>query len=163
MDKMIDAESSGRLISYFKNLLEFYQKFLKLEQEKQEYLKQNKLDRLDECIKREQAFILKARGLELERMELLRKVQYPNAKFRELIPEFPSESRELAKNLYDSLSSVLTDMKKTNKENQLLTERKLRRASVVLEKLKGHPELQKIYNEKTRNKNQFPVLLSKKI
>jgi flagellar biosynthesis/type III secretory pathway chaperone len=163
MDKMMDAESSGRLISYFKNLLEFYQKFLKLEQEKHEYLKQNKLDRLDECIKREQAFVLKARGLELDRMELLRKIRHPNAKFRELIPEFPSESREQAQNLYESLSSVLTDMKKTNKENQLLTERKLRRASVVLEKLKGHPELQKIYNEKTRNKNQFPVLLSKKI
>lgn len=160
---MMDTESSGRLISYFKKLLEFYRKFLKLEQNKREYLEQNKLDRLDECIKQEQAFVLRARGLERERMELLQKVHYPNAKFRELIPRFPSGDREQAQSLYESLSSVLTDMQKTNKENQRLTEQKLRRASVVLDKLKGQPELRKIYGEKLKNKNQFPVLLSKKI
>ncbi|MFU0831621.1 MAG: Flagellar export chaperone FlgN [Oscillospiraceae bacterium] len=159
----MDTESSGRLISYFTKLLEFYRKFKKLEQEKREYLIQNKLDRLDECIKREQAFVLRARGLERERIDLLQKVQYPNAKFRELIPEFPSSSRDQAQHLYDSLSSVLTDMQKINQESQRLTEQKLRRASAVLDRLKGRPELQKIYSEKLKNKNQFPVLLSKKI
>lgn len=160
---MIDEKTSDCMISYFGRLLEFYEKFLDFETEKHEILEQGKLDRLDECMNREQAFVLKARGLEQERAGLMQRAPLPKARFREIIPQFPSERREQIQALYEKLSSVLTDLKETNRQSSLLTERKLRRASVVLDQLKGRSDLQKIYGQKTGDGCPPTGFLSKKI
>ncbi|QAT50698.1 flagellar protein FlgN [Caproiciproducens sp. NJN-50] len=159
----MDEKTSENMISYFARLLEFYRKFLDFETEKQGYLEQDKLDRLDECMKREQAFVLKARGLEQERARLMQKTPQPQANFREIIPLFPSGSREQIQELYEKLSSVLAELKETNRRNSLLTERKLRRASGVLNRLKGRTELQKIYGRKAGDGSPSAGFLSKKI
>lgn len=160
---MMDEKTSERMISYFTRLLDFYREFLDFETEKQGYLEQDKLDRLDECMKREQAFVLKARGLEQERSRLMQKGPQPQARFREIIPQFPSGCRKQIQDLYEKLSSVLTKLKDTNRKNSLLTERKLRRTSDVLSRLKGRTELQKIYGRNTGDSRSAPGFLSKKI
>jgi flagellar biosynthesis/type III secretory pathway chaperone len=160
---MIDERTSSRMISYFSRLLEFYQKFLDFETEKYGCLEQNKLDKLNDFMKREQAFVLKARGLEQERAGLMRQTPQPKARFREVIPLFPSGSREQIQNLYEKLSSVLTELKETNHRSSLLMERKLRRASAVVDRLKGQTDLQKIYGQKIGNGGFHPGFLSKKI
>lgn len=160
---MLDEKTSERMISYFTRLLDFYREFLDFETEKQGYLEQDKLDRLDECMKREQAFVLKARGLERERSRLMQKTPQPQARFREIIPQFPSGRREQIRDLYEKLSFVLTKLKDTNRRNSLLTERKIRRAAGILGRLKGRTELQKIYGRNTGDGCSAPGFLSKKI
>ncbi|MCI1965306.1 MAG: flagellar protein FlgN [Oscillospiraceae bacterium] len=145
---MLDEETSDRLISYFKRLLDFYREFLEFETKKHGYLEQDRLDQLDACMKREQAFVLKARGLEQERAAIMQNTPTPSARFREIIPLFPSGCRQQIETLYENLSSVLVKLKETNRKSNLLTEQKLRQTSVVLDRLKGHTELKKIYGRK---------------
>jgi len=159
---MIDQETSDCMLSYFIQLLEFYRKFLDFEKEKLGFLEQDRLDQLDECIKREQVFVLKARGLEQERAELMLKISQPQARFRELIPLFPSGSQEQMRDLYEKLSSVLTDFQETSRKSNLLLEQKLHQSSAVLNQLKGRPELQKMYGEKLHSSSS-PAFFSKKI
>ncbi|QNK42386.1 flagellar export chaperone FlgN [Caproicibacter fermentans] len=160
---MMDKKTSGSLISYFEKLLDFYRNFLGLEKEKLDDLQNGRLDLLDECLKREQAFVLEARGLEQERAKLMNLTPQPDAKFHALIPQFPGECREQAQALFRQLSSVLTEMKETNRQNTVLLEQKIHTASAVIGKLKNRPELRKIYDEKIRGGNQPPAFLSTKI
>lgn len=150
------------MLSYFTQLLEFYRKFLDFEKEKFGFLEQNRLDRLDECIKREQVFVLKARGMEQERAGLMQKISQPQARFREILPQFPSGCQEQMRDLYEKLSSVLTDFQETNQKSNLLLEQKLHQSSAALNQLKGQPELQKRYGEKLRSSSS-PAFFSKKI
>lgn len=160
---MLDSKTAGRMISYFSGLLDFYEKFLALEQDKHSDLAEGKLNLLDGCMKKEEVFVLKARGLEQERMKLMEQISMPKARFRDIIPLFPADCRGQIQTLYEKLSSVLLKLRETNGENQAITERKLRRASAVIAKAKGHPELEKIYGKSTGSPNQGPVFLSKKI
>ncbi|WP_411676473.1 flagellar protein FlgN [Caproicibacter sp.] len=160
---MMDEKTSGSLISYFNKLLDFYQKFLGLEKEKLDDLQNGRLDLLDECLKREQAFVLEARGLEQERAKLMDLTPQPDAQFRALIPQFPGEYREQAQALFRRLSSVLEEMKETNQQNTVLLEQKLHAASAVIDKLKNRSELRKTYDEKIRDGSQPPAFLSTKI
>lgn len=160
---MIEEKTADLMVSFFGKLREFYQKFLEFEKEKQGYLKNGKLNRLDECMKREQAYILRARGLEQERMKLMQQTPNPKARFRELIPQFSEPRREQMQKMFQELSSVLTELKKINSENSLLAERKLRQASVAINRLSNQPELRKIYSKKIRSGSPPPAFLSKKI
>lgn len=160
---MIDEKTSDCLISYFNRLLEFYRRFLNFEIEKRGYLEHGQLDRLDECMKKEQAFVLKARGLEQERIRLMERTPRPEARFREIIPQFPSGLREQVQDLYEKLSSVLTELKETTRRSSLLMEQKLRRVSVTLDRLKGHTDLEKIYGLKNAGGRPSSEFLSRKI
>ncbi len=160
---MIEEKTADLMVSFFEKLLEFYQKFLEFEKEKQGYLKNEKLNRLDKCMKMEQAYVLRARGLEQERMKLMQQTPNPKARFRELISQFPESRRDQMQKMFQELSSVLTELKKVNSENNLLAERKLRLASVAISKLSNQPELQKIYSKKIQSGSPPPAFLSKKI
>lgn len=145
---MIDTELSKKFITYFTKLIAFYKDFLSLEAGKYGDIKNGNLKTLDGYMKKEQAFVLKAKGLEIERQKLMDQTEKPKATFKEIIPLFEPESRGQIKSLYDGLSGVVLEFKKLNAQSNNLTKAKLRRASVVLSKLKNNPELRKTYNEK---------------
>lgn len=159
----MDIQTSDCIVSYFGRLLDFYREFLALEQNKLEVLKQGALDRLDECMKKEQASVLKARGLEQERLSFMKQTPNPKAAFRELIPLFPAKDQEKLQSLYEELSSILIKIKELNRESSRIAEQKLHTASTLIDKIRKQPELQKIYSEKAGSKNQPSVFLSTKI
>lgn len=159
----MDMHTSDCIVAYFDKLLKFYRDFSALEQNKYGILAQGTLDRLDDCMKKEQAYVLKARGLEQERISLMEQTPRPKAAFREMIPLFPSEHQEKLQSLYEELSSVLLEIKELNRKSNQIAEQKLHTATTLIDKIKEQPELQKIYSEKARNKNQSPVFLSTKI
>ena len=160
---MLDGETAGRLIPFFEELLKFYREFLKVEEEKYGDLTEGRLDRLDARMKQEQACVLRARGLEQERQQLLSKAGEPATPFRDLIPKFPSELREKIQAVFEDLSSVLLELRETARKNDQMTRQKLRRVSAVLEQLENHPELRQIYSEKLGTEAAPSGILSKKV
>lgn len=160
---MLDYEISDRLISFFDGLLEFYQEFFKLEQDKQKDLETGRLDRLDECMKKEQAYVLRARGLEQERQRLVAQAAPEGALFRDLIPLFARERQERVQSLYEHLSSILFELRRVNRANNLAAENKVRQAAAAIAKIRKQPELRRIYDERLQAGNQPPAFLSKKI
>lgn len=160
---MFDENAAGRLFAFFEGLLKFYREFLKVEQDKLRDLQAGRLDRLNARMKQEQARVLKARGLERERRGLLAELKAPEKRFRELIGLFPPQRREPMRALYGELSSVLLDLRETNRACNRLAKKKLARASVVLERLQNDPELRRIYSDKPGRETPAAGLLSKKI
>lgn len=160
---MLDKTASDRLIDFFGQMLEFYKKFLKLESEKHRDVQAGNLDRLDGRIREEQAFLLKARGFEHDRLALQEQTGCPGASFLDIIPLFEPERRETVQKLYEDLSSTVRELKQTNEECNRLTGVKLHRATNILEKLRDNPELKAIYDRKIETKKQTAGLFSKKV
>jgi hypothetical protein len=160
---MISRSLSDEFLSFFQRYLAFYEEFLQLETEKYNEIIANKLDQLDQRVKNEEAYMLKSRGLEAERDKLMAKTENPSATFRELIPLLDESAQAEAQALYDKLSQVLKNLKHTNLRCNYLTKLKLHRIEVNLEKIKNHPELQKLYNAQAVENAASSRILSKKV
>lgn len=131
---MMDQKTGGELIAYFRRLVSFYQKFLEMETGKYQILKQNHLEKLNQTLKKEQAFTLKARGLEVERKKRMEKTEAPNAVFRDLIPLFPPDQQKEARSLYHTLSITLNHLKLVSDKSNRLIRLKLHRISSLKER-----------------------------
>lgn len=160
---MINKQLSEELLHFFQNYLLFYKDFLVLETEKFEDMSQNNLQTLDERVKKEQAYLLKLKGLEIEREKLIGQTGDPKTTFRGLIPLFEEPYRAKMKSIYDELSDVLLDLREMNHRCNYLTEIKLHNITVDLNKIKNNPELQNVYNAKAQEGNTPPSVLSMKI
>lgn len=160
---MLDQKTEETLLSFLRELTEFYRNFLKLETDKQAELEEGLLDRLDARMKEEQAYVLRARGLEVRRRKLMELTPQPEATFRELIGLFSPERQGTAREIYDSLSSMLLELRETNQKNNRLAELKLRQVSAVLAKLENRPDLKEMYDEKLESRSRPSGILSKKI
>ncbi|GEM_PF-327832 len=162
MMRMIDKELSDRLMSLFGRYLSFYKDFLDLEIRKYGDMRENRLETLNGHVNDEQAHMLKARGLELERERLMHLTPFPDATFRELIPLFDESVREQAQAAYEELSGVLIRLKETNQKCNYLTELKLHRVKIELKKLENNPEMQKIYDSRAKEGKKPGSILSRK-
>ncbi len=142
---MIDAALSDKLYVLFSDTLEFYRSFLALEAEKYGDLVAGSPDAINACMTKEQAFIMKAKGLELERHQLLEETGEEKETLRELISALPAEKQPAMRELYTELSRTVNSLKHTNDRCQQLTKIKLRQISKTLSNLEDHPELKRIY------------------
>ena len=160
---MINESLANEFILFFQDYLSFYKDFYQLETEKYDDISMNRVSRIDTHVKKEEAFMLKSRGLELKRDRLVAKTELPKATFRELIPLFEPPQREQIQKIYNELSQVLLDFKEINLRCNYLTELRLHRIQTDLKKLENRPELQKLYTAQAREGMSAPGFLSKKI
>ncbi|HHV31914.1 MAG: flagellar protein FlgN [Ruminococcaceae bacterium] len=160
---MLEKALANEFIDFFQGYLSFYKDFFQLESEKFEDISMNRLNKLDECVNREEAFMLKSRGLEAERDRLVAKAGNPKATFKELIPLFEPPQREQIQQIYDELYQVLRSFKEINLRCNYLTELRLRRVQADIKKLEKRPDLQKIYNARAKENNIHTSFISKKV
>lgn len=160
---MIDKELAEKLLKFLRKYLDFYKGFLQLESEKYNDLTCNNIKSIDERVKTEEVYMLKSRGLEIERDRLVAQTGNPTATFRELIPMFDSSLQPQVQAIFDELSQVLLNLKKMNLNCNKLTELKLHRIKNDLKKLKNNPELQKIYSSKAEEGFAPKSILSRKV
>lgn len=160
---MIEQTLADELLHFLQRYLAFYKEFLQLETDKYNDLSINNVSALDERVKAEEVFMLKSKGMELERDKLVACTGKPEAKFRELIPLFDEPLQKQIKDIYDELSKVLLDLKEMNIRCNYLTELRLHRIEIDLKRLENRPELQKLYNAQAREGRASGGFLSKKI
>lgn len=160
---MIEQSLAEELFQFLQRYLVFYKEFLQLETDKYNDLAINNVSSLDNRVKTEEVFMLKSKGLELERDKLVARTGKTDTTFRELIPLFGQPLQEQVKNIYNELSKVLLDLKEMNLRCNYLTELRLHRVETDLKKLENRPELQKLYNAQAREGGTSGGLFSKKI
>lgn len=159
MDRALSEEFVGFLNRY----LTFFREFLALETEKYQDISHNRISRLDGHVKAEEAFMLKSRGMEREREQLMQRSESAAATFRELLPSFDPAVRPQAEDLYNEVSAVLIELKEMNLRCNYLTELRLRRVDAEIKKRKKQPELQKKYDAKAREESKSAGFISKKV
>ncbi|HEX3037474.1 MAG TPA: flagellar export chaperone FlgN [Oscillospiraceae bacterium] len=160
---MINKKLSDELVLFLERYLVFYKDFLQMETEKYEDISQNKLAKLNQYVKDEQVFMLKSKGLEIERDKLVAQTGNSKTTFRELIPLFDGTVQAHLQEIYDELSNVLLDLKETNTRCNYITKLRLHGVEVNLKKLGDNPELQKIYTQKAHEGATPLNILSKRI
>ena len=160
---MINKTLSDELLSFFLRYLAFYSEFLQLETDKYDDMAHNIISSLDERVKVEEAYMLKSKGLEIERDKLIAQTELPKATFLQLIPLFDESVRDQIQEVYEELSRVLLDLKQTNLRCNQLTQLRLHRVEVDLQKIAKNPDLQKRYDAQARKSHVYKSILSKKI
>lgn len=143
---MLDDAMSDRLIAFFGGLLDFYRDFLSLETEKYGDVAAGRLKKVNASMAEEQAFVLKAKGFEQERIKLLQETGADTATLGELISLLPSDRQQAMRKVHSELSRTLNSLKRVNDSCQQLTKTKLRQTAKALSGLEGHPELKRIYD-----------------
>ncbi|MDD2568167.1 MAG: flagellar protein FlgN [Clostridia bacterium] len=160
---MINKSLSDELISYFERCLSFYESFLELEANKYNDILNNILSSIDQHVKDEQVYMMKAKGLEAERTKLVGQTEKPNATFKELIPLLDESVREQAKQHFESLSAILLEMKEVNKCCNQLTEIKLRQVQNYLDSLEKQNDQPETYNKQAQKSKEPISMVSKKV
>lgn len=160
---MINKTLSDELLLFFLRYLAFYNEFLQLETDKYDDMSHNIISSLDERVKVEEAYMLKSKGLEIERDKLIAQTELPKATFLQLIPLFDESVRDQIQEVYEELSRVLQDLKQTNLRCNQLTQLRLHRVEVDLQKIAKNPDLQKRYDAQAREGHVYKSKLSKKI
>lgn len=84
----------NELIEVLKEITELLQQYLPLEQDKLNAVKEGRVSFLDDCMMKEQALLLKMRGLEKKREQELEKCGYTGLSLSEIICKLPEESKE---------------------------------------------------------------------
>lgn len=110
-----------------------------IEQEKLQAITQNDLQKLDACIKEEQAQVLKLRGLDRKRDLLLVRMGYENLSFKEIIDVLPQEDRAESRRLYNELQRATDDFNNINASVRTALEVNLHNINAALESLKIPP------------------------
>ena len=79
-------------ISLIHDFIDLFRSLTTVEQQKLDAAVANDLSILEDCMKKEQAFVLRLRGLEQQRDTLLRKLKMKDLKFREILSRVPDEN-----------------------------------------------------------------------
>jgi hypothetical protein len=160
---MIGAQQADELIRFFEQMLAFYREFLAFEREKYEIIVSGNFQKLDASLKREQAFTLKARGFEKNRVKILQELGCTQSTFRQLIEEVDPSRREAMQKLYEDLSSTVSDVKAVNERASGMLKAKMNRVSKILSKMENQPELKKIYGSHQEEGLGHETTFSKKV
>lgn len=160
---MLDSGTARKLTALFETMLEFYREFLSLEEEKLGALKSSRLELLDSLLRREQAFVLRAKGLELDRQRLVEETGNSGTTFRELLELFLPEEQEKPKELYNELSSTIARLQKVSADSEHLLQIKSVRAATIVSRLENDPQLRQVYSEKLNKAKPDRTIFSKKI
>lgn len=91
-------------ISLIKEFLDLFQSFTVVEQQKLDAAVANDLSLLEDCMKKEQAFVLRLKGLEQQRDTLQAKMDMKDLSFREILSEVPPETERELSPLFQELS-----------------------------------------------------------
>lgn len=159
----MELSTQQGFITHMKDVQNFYTEFLELENGKYEDILEDKLDVLDQHMKKEEVFLLRARGLEQERERLLAQMELQGCRMTQVIDAFDEPQKSELKQVFGELSAVLLDLKEVNLRCNSLSELKLHRIVTILEQIEQQPELQKAYTEQAQKAQKQGSLVSKKI
>lgn len=104
-----------------------YTELKKFELEKMKDIAENHYEKLDDYVKAEEAYVLRARGMEVTREKFFEQVGIPGRKMREIIAELPDEYKDKGNQLYDTLSGLVIDVSCINRKCMFMSEIRMHR------------------------------------
>lgn len=95
-------------------MIEVFDQFLPLEQEKLKAVSENNLTVLEDCMNQEQAVVLKLRGLEKKREDAQKQLGWAGKTFREIIELVPDEKQVEYRQLFEQLTNSMNMFQEAN-------------------------------------------------
>lgn len=140
-----------------KEMIDLFHQFNGIEQMKLKSARANHVAAVDECMTREQALILKLRGLEQEREKYQKEAGYEGMKFREILAAVSPEEREVLYPLFDELGREMQLFQEVKEDAESVMRNNLRMIQKAMDS-KGD-----IYSEKGKNKPETTHMTSRRV
>lgn len=152
-------------VKIFYNLMQqylvFYKEFLDFETKKLDDVANNRIDIMDEHVKKEEVFLLKSRGFEAKREEFLKNAGFENMSMSEVINTSPEESRGQLSDVFSELSDILLDLKEINSRCNSMIELRLHRIEKTLNRIEENQ--QSNYNNSAKSDKKKTDFISRKV
>ncbi len=119
------------------DLTDLFHQLIGIEQVKLRAVSTHQVAMVEECMNKEQALLLKLRGLELERERAQEKAGFGGMRFREILEQVSSEEREALLPLFEGLSQAIQMFKNVNSDANTALATNLHMVEKVLDMKNG--------------------------
>ncbi|MEG1027617.1 MAG: flagellar protein FlgN [Oscillospiraceae bacterium] len=157
---MLSNQSCLNIISFLKTYTEFYSELLTLEEEKYDIISKNEIKLLDAIVVKEQAMILKSRGIEIERDKIVEKEVGEKVVFSKLLEMFTDEHKQEITDIFNQFSDILLQIKEINYRCKSLTELRLHKIGNAISSIENKAKLK---TEKPVKKYDNKGFITKKV
>ena len=123
-------------IQILHDMNDLFTEMIPLEKSKMNCVTTRNLSLLEDIMKKEQAGIMRMRGLEQKRMKLQEQLGYGTKTFRDIISSAPEEYTGQLKELYEQLNKTVTSFKSVNESSSQLLELSLHNIDQQIAQLK---------------------------
>lgn len=118
-------------------LIELFKEMIPVENDKLHAARHNKITFIEDCMTREQSFILRLKGLEKERERVQQEIGFAGLSFREILEAVPKQEGELLLPLFDELSRQIQMFQEVNEDASLMIEMNLRQITKAVNAKEG--------------------------
>lgn len=139
------------------DMIALFRQLTGIEQMKLKAATANRVATIEECMTKQQALILRLRGLEQEREKYQKAAGYEGMKFREILAAVSDEEREVLYPLFDELSKEIQMFQAVNEDAEKVMSNNLRMIKKALDS-KGDT-----YSEKGKSKPAATHMTSRKM
>ena len=108
------------LIVVLKDIGDLLRQNIPLEEEKLKAVRENKVSFVEDCMRKEQAVLLKMRGLEQKREQILKAAGYEGKTLREILQEVSPEERIRLQPVVDEFLTNVQNFNSLNEESMKL-------------------------------------------
>lgn len=122
-----------RFEQVIQNMIRFFDEFKEIEQKKLEAVQKERITFLEDSMNKEQAYILKLRGLEQEREQAQKQCGWERKTFREILQLVSEEEKQHLEPLFLTLSKKIKEFQTINEDVNTLMKIKLHKINTVLE------------------------------
>ncbi|NCC86417.1 MAG: hypothetical protein EOM05_00925 [Clostridia bacterium] len=157
----MDVKQAKTFYDLMQQYLVFYKEFLEFETKKLDDVANNRIDIMDEHVKKEEVFLLKSRGFEVKREEFLKNVGLENMSMSEVIKTSPEESRGQMSDAFSELSDIVLDLKEINSRCNSMIELRLHRIEKTLNRIEENQ--QSNYNSFAKSDKKKTDFISRKV
>ncbi len=122
------------------SLIELLEHLLPIEKDKLKAVTSNNLDALNNCMKNEQAHVLKLKGLDKKREQIQADLGYEKLTFKEILDRLPSDQKEEGKRLFTALQGATSQFNEVNDSIKTALDVNMHLISTTLSKLGINPD-----------------------
>lgn len=119
------------------DMIALFRQLTGIEQMKLKAATANRVATIEECMTKQQALILRLRGLEQEREKCQKAAGYEGMKFREILAAVSDEEREVLYPLFDGLSKEIQMFQAVNEDAEKVMSNNLRMIKKALDSKDG--------------------------
>ena len=109
-------------ISVIEDLILLFKELIQVEETKLEAASKNRVTYVEDCMNKEQAAILKLRGLEKKRETIQEKLGFKGYTFQQILSETTGEEQDQLRKLFDTLSRKVRQFQDTNESARSMIE-----------------------------------------
>lgn len=132
-------EYKDALIKNLTDTVALLEEISAVEEEKFQAAMKNQIFVMEETIKKEQALLLRSKGLDQKRVQLLTQMGAENLTLRQFIETLPNEERPPFQTAFDALSAAIRAYQKVHHRAKTIVESNLHRINKELERISGTP------------------------